>query len=101
MLQPSEFIKLSLAIWAGFILWRKQDLLGRWQHVFIPLIPVGFLAIGSVYAGDDLGTSMVLFLLLLGAMFFSGVRLRIFFLPLIVIIGAVMASRSRTSGGAR
>ena len=91
VIQPSEFIKLSLAIWAGFILWRKQDLLGRRRHVYIPLIPVAFLAIGSVYAGDDLGTSMILFLLLLGAMFFSGVRLRIFLLPLVAIIAAVAA----------
>ncbi|GAA4487394.1 putative peptidoglycan glycosyltransferase FtsW [Microbacterium panaciterrae] len=90
LLQPSEFIKLSLAIWAGFILWRKQDLLGRWQHVFIPLLPVAFLAIGSVYGGGDLGTSMVLFLLLLGTMFFSGVRLRIFILPMLLIAAAVL-----------
>ena len=41
VVQPSEFIKLALAVWAGFILWRKQELLGRWKHVFIPLIPVG------------------------------------------------------------
>ncbi|MGN8027044.1 FtsW/RodA/SpoVE family cell cycle protein [Microbacterium sp. 22242] len=87
--QPSELIKLSLAIWAGFILWRKQELLGRWQHVFIPLLPVAFFAIGSVYGGGDLGTSMVLFLLLLGTMFFSGVRLRIFILPMLVIAVAV------------
>ncbi len=90
VVQPSEFIKLALAIWAGFILWRKQDLLDRRRHVYIPLIPVAFLAIGSVYAGDDLGTAMVLFLLLLGALFFSGVKLRIFLLPLLVIMGAVV-----------
>ena len=90
VIQPSEFIKLSLAIWAGFILWRKQDLLGRWQHVYIPLLPVAFLAIGSVYGGGDLGTSMVLFLLLLGAMFFAGVRLRVILLPLLAIGSAVL-----------
>lgn len=90
VIQPSEFIKLSLAIWAGFILWRKQELLGRWQHVYIPLLPVAFLAIGSVYGGGDLGTSMVLFLLLLGTMFFAGVRLRVILMPLLVIGAAVL-----------
>ncbi|MDR2321307.1 MAG: putative lipid II flippase FtsW [Microbacterium sp.] len=90
VIQPSEFIKLSLAIWAGFILWRKQDLLGRWQHVYIPLLPVAFLAIGSVYGGGDLGTSMVLFLLLLGTMFFAGVRLRVILIPLLAIGAAVL-----------
>jgi cell division protein FtsW len=36
VVQPSEFIKLALALWAGFVLWRKQSLLGVWKHVFIP-----------------------------------------------------------------
>ncbi|MDQ4212960.1 putative peptidoglycan glycosyltransferase FtsW [Microbacterium capsulatum] len=90
LLQPSEFIKLALALWAAFILWRKEELLGRWKHVYIPLLPVGFLAIGTVYGGGDLGTSMVLFLLLLGTMFFSGVRLRIFILPMLAILAAVL-----------
>jgi len=90
VVQPSEFIKLALAVWAAFILWRKQDLLGRRRHVYIPLIPVASLAIGSVYAGDDLGTSIILFLLLLGTLFFSGVKLRIFLLPMLVIVGAVL-----------
>lgn len=90
VVQPSEFIKLALAVWAGFILWRKQDLLGRWKHVFIPLIPVGFLAIAAVLGGKDLGTSMILFLIILGALFFSGVRLRIFVLPLLISLVAVL-----------
>ncbi|GAB6858358.1 peptidoglycan glycosyltransferase FtsW [Microbacterium xylanilyticum] len=90
VVQPSEFIKLALAVWAGFILWRKQELLGRWKHVFIPLIPVGFLAIAAVLGGKDLGTSMILFLVILGALFFSGVRLRIFILPLLISLVAVL-----------
>lgn len=90
VIQPSEFIKLSLAIWAGFILWRKQSLLGSWKHVYIPLLPVAFLAIGSVYGGGDLGTSMVLFLLLLGTIFFAGVRLRVILMPLLLIGAAVL-----------
>lgn len=90
VIQPSEFIKIALAVWAGFILWRKQELLGRWQHVVIPLIPVGFLAIASVLGGKDLGTSMILFLVILGALFFSGVRLRIFVLPVLISLVAVL-----------
>jgi len=90
VVQPSEFIKLALAVWAGFILWRKQDLLGRWKHVFIPLIPVGFLAIAAVLGGKDLGTSMILFLIILGALFFSGVRMRLFILPLLISLVAVL-----------
>ncbi|KDA06329.1 cell division protein [Microbacterium sp. CH12i] len=84
--QPSEFLKLALALWVAYVLLRKRALLGVWRHVFIPVIPVGLLAIGTVIAGKDLGTTMVLVLILLGCLFFAGVKLRLFILP--VILGA-------------
>lgn len=87
--QPSEFLKLGLAIWVAFVLFRKRTLLTKWQHVFIPLVPVAGLAIASVLAGHDLGTAMILVLIVLGALFFSGVRLRIFVLPAIGAAAAV------------
>ena len=87
--QPSEFLKLGLALWLGYVLFRKQTLLGLWRHVFIPLVPVSALVIGTVMAGDDLGTAMILVLIVLGALFFSGVKLRIFILPLLAAAGAV------------
>lgn len=90
-LQPSEFLKLALALWVGFILYRKRTLLANWKHVFIPLVPVALLAIGTVLAGEDLGTAMILVLLVLGALFFSGVKLRIFILPVLVGIVGVFA----------
>lgn len=90
-LQPSEFLKLALALWVGYVLLRKQAMLGTWHHVFIPVVPVGAFAIGTVLAGKDLGTAMVLVLILLGCLFFSGVKLRLFIIPVILGIGAVLA----------
>lgn len=87
--QPSEFLKLALALWIGYVLFRKQTLLGSWKHVYIPLIPVGALVVGTVLAGHDLGTAMILVLVILGALFFSGVRLRVFILPAILAVVAV------------
>ncbi|MFV0372986.1 putative lipid II flippase FtsW [Microbacterium sp.] len=87
--QPSEFLKLAFALWLGYVLYRKHTMLGDWRHVFIPVVPVGALVIGSVLAGADLGTAMVLVLIMLGALFFSGVKLRIFVLPLILAAVAV------------
>jgi len=81
--QPSEFLKLALALWLAYVLFRKQTLLGLWRHVYIPLVPVAALVIATVLAGDDLGTAMILVLIVLGALFFSGVKLRIFILPVI------------------
>ncbi|MFT4230059.1 MAG: putative lipid II flippase FtsW [Microbacterium sp.] len=82
--QPSELLKLSLALWLGYVLFRKQTLLGLWRHVFIPAVPVTGLVIATVMAGHDLGTAIVLFLIALGALFFSGVKLRIFIIPLVL-----------------
>ncbi len=79
--QPSEFLKLALALWMGYVLYRKQTLLGLWRHVFIPVVPVGILVIATVMAGKDLGTAMIVAMLILGALFFAGVKLRIFILP--------------------
>ncbi|MFC4137408.1 MULTISPECIES: putative lipid II flippase FtsW [unclassified Microbacterium] len=86
-MQPSEFLKLALAIWVAFVLLRKQTRLNTWHQVFIPVVPVSALAIGTVVAGNDLGTAMVMVLIVLGCLFFSGVRLRLFILPL--LLGAV------------
>nr|WP_275445157.1 putative lipid II flippase FtsW [Microbacterium aurum] len=87
-MQPSEFLKVTLALWLGYVLYRKRTLLGLWRHVFIPVVPVGALVIGTVMAGHDLGTAMVLMAILLGCLFFSGVRLRLFLIPLILVVGA-------------
>lgn len=89
--QPSEFLKLALALWVAAVLLRKQARLGIWHHVFIPVVPVSALAIGTVVAGGDLGTAMVLVLVVLGCLFFSGVKLRLFILPLAAGVAGVLA----------
>ncbi|ALJ20811.1 putative lipid II flippase FtsW [Microbacterium sp. No. 7] len=91
-MQPSEFLKLSLALWMGFVLYRKRALLTSWKHVFIPVVPVGLLVIGLVAVGSqDMGTGMVIMAIMLGCLFFSGVRLRMFVLPLLIVLAGVAA----------
>lgn len=90
-LQPSEFLKLALCIWLGFILARKQGLLNSWRHLFLPTVPVAIVVIGSVLLGSDLGTAMILVLIVLGALFFAGVRLRMFIVPVALGVLAVAA----------
>ncbi|WP_417511263.1 putative lipid II flippase FtsW [Microbacterium sp.] len=90
-MQPSEFLKLALALWVAYVLLRKRALLGIWRHVFIPVIPVGLLVFGTVMAGRDLGTAMVLVLILLGCLFFAGVKLRLFILPVLLGVVGVIA----------
>ncbi len=87
--QPAEFLKLALALWLGYVLFRKQTLLGDWRHVFIPIVPVFALVAATVMGGKDLGTTMILVLVLLGALFFSGVKLRIFVLPALAAVAGI------------
>ncbi|MGL5858257.1 MAG: putative lipid II flippase FtsW [Angustibacter sp.] len=77
--QPSEALKLALVLWGAAVLSRKRPLLHRWAHVCIPLLlPVGALVLGLVLAGHDLGTGLVLLLILGGLMFAAGVPARMF-----------------------
>ncbi|MFT4306401.1 MAG: putative lipid II flippase FtsW [Microbacterium sp.] len=87
--QPAEFLKLTLALWLGLVLFRKRALLTGWKHVYIPAVPVAGLVMLTVMAGGDLGTVMILVLVLLGALFFSGAKLRVFVPPLLLGVGAV------------
>ncbi|MGM7671876.1 peptidoglycan glycosyltransferase FtsW [Microbacterium sp. A93] len=89
-MQPSEFLKLALALWIAYVLLRKRALLGTWKHVFIPVVPMAVMVLATVMAGNDLGTSMVLVLITLGCLFFSGVKLRLFILPLLAGAGGIL-----------
>ncbi|MDQ0423750.1 MULTISPECIES: putative lipid II flippase FtsW [Cellulomonas] len=85
--QPSEAVKLALVVWLAAVLSRKLRLLHEWQHALVPAVPVAGVAIGVVLLGHDLGTAMVMVLLVAGAMFVAGVPLRIF-----AVAGAVAAA---------
>lgn len=87
--QPSEAVKLALAIWLGMILAVKRDLLDDWRHLAIPLVPVVLVAVGLVVAGGDLGTTMVMLLLVFGAVWFAGIKLRYLLVPLALLAAVI------------
>jgi cell division protein FtsW len=60
----------------GWVLARKQVLLGDWKHVALPIAPVALVAIGFVLIGNDLGTATIMIGIVLGCLFFAGVKLR-------------------------
>jgi cell division protein FtsW len=82
--QPSELVKLALILWVSWILARKRNLLDDWKHVFLPIAPVAGVAIGLVLLGKDLGTALIMGMIVLGCLFYSGVRLRIIGVALVV-----------------
>ncbi|MBR7744417.1 putative lipid II flippase FtsW [Phycicoccus sp. BSK3Z-2] len=78
-IQPSEAIKVGLALAGGAILSRKRRHIASFGHVLVPyLVPVAALAIGAVVLGHDLGTVMILGAVVAGVLFAAGVPLRWF-----------------------
>jgi cell division protein FtsW len=89
LLQPSEAAKLALALWGADLLARKARLLHDWKHLFIPFVPVSGVVLALVLGQGDLGTSLVLFSLVLVLLFVVGVPMR-FFGALVVCVAALV-----------
>ncbi len=71
-LQPSEFMKVALAIFLGTVICRKLATSSRWLHICIPTMIASAIAIALVMAGNDLGTSLVLCLIIAAAFIVAG-----------------------------
>jgi len=85
--QPSELLKVALVLWCGVVLARKGPLLTQWQHVMVPVGVVAAGVLGLVLLGHDLGTGLVLMLVVAVMLFVAGVRVRMF-----VLAGAAAAA---------
>ncbi|MFT4245083.1 MAG: putative lipid II flippase FtsW [Micrococcaceae bacterium] len=88
--QPSEFAKFALCIWLpGVLAMNRKYLSDAWilfEKILVPSVPVILL----VLIGHDMGTSIVISLIIFGAIFVSGVPMRIF--TFIIGIGVVGAA---------
>lgn len=83
-IQPSEFSKIALIIWGAFILAKvERGEFLRNQGTGALITGFGFIAI-LILAGKDIGTVMVLTLILLGMLFISGERI-----PKLLLIGGI------------
>ncbi|WP_445286230.1 FtsW/RodA/SpoVE family cell cycle protein, partial [Arthrobacter sp. Hiyo1] len=63
--QPSEFAKFALVLWMATVLSVKAKLLDKWTHALIPVVPVSGAIITLIVLGHDLGTSLVVMLIML------------------------------------
>jgi len=86
--QPSEIVKLALALLGAAILTKKRLLIGQFRHVLVPYI-VPFVAIsgGLVLYGEDLGTVLILAAIVGAVLWSAGVRARYF-----AVAGAAFAA---------
>jgi cell division protein FtsW len=99
--QPSEFLKLALAVWLGSVLAAKRDRLSDVREVLFPGAVVALGAIGLVVAGHDVGTALILFALVAGALFAAGVPMWVFggagLLAAAAVAALAFSSENRTA----
>ena len=98
-IQPSELAKVALALWLGVVLGRKFTLLHDWKHALVPaVVPGALIVIALVLVGKDLGTALIIILLVAGALFVAGVPLRIFGVlaaGAVVVVGLLIRTDNR------
>lgn len=88
-LQPSEFAKLAVIIWAGHVYANKERRLSELHHVIMPVVPGIGLVTLLILLQRDLGTAMVLFAITLGLLWVVGAPAKLFALSASVIaVGA-------------
>ena len=87
--QPSEFIKLTVAIWLGVNLPEIINRVGPYSfRIFLSIFPVYGVAF-LVLLGGDLGTTIIIFAIIMGCIAFSGVADRVIILPTVAVTAVV------------
>ncbi|MDR8018477.1 putative lipid II flippase FtsW [Nesterenkonia aerolata] len=93
--QPAEFAKLALIVWAGSVLARKGTLVRQLHHAVIPVIFPGAASILLfIMIGRDLGTALIFGVIVAAVLFVAGTKLRYFVIAaslgvLAAIIGVI------------
>ena len=97
--QPSEFAKFFMILWASNQLARRE-LNGRFETNVMKLITPAFLIIlVLIMMGNDLGTASVIAMILAGLLFISGIKLKI--LGTITAFGALTLALLIVTSGYR
>lgn len=85
-IQPSEFAKLAMIVFAATVLHRKRRLLHEPWHLVWPFVPLSLVLLMLVLAGRDLGTGMVVAAILVLLLWFVGTPMKV--LAPIAAVGA-------------
>lgn len=88
--QPSEFSKLALIVWCGTVFHMKRGRLHEPAQLALPLIPLGGFLLALVLAGRDLGTGLIIGLILVLILWFIGTPMRVL-MPLGALAAALVA----------
>ena len=90
--QPSEAAKLALALYLGVALSQLRPRLTTAKQAIVPAGLVAALVVGLVLAGKDVGTGVVMILLVAAAYWTAGVPVRFFALGTAAVGGVVAIS---------
>lgn len=100
-LQPSEPAKLALALWCATVLERKRALIRNWKHALVPVLPLGGVILLLVMLGGDLGTAIILGMIMAAALFFAGAPMKMFtiagLLGIAGAFGAILLNSTRST----
>ncbi|MDO5735497.1 MAG: putative peptidoglycan glycosyltransferase FtsW [Propionibacteriaceae bacterium] len=89
--QPSEFAKLGLIIWAGAVWQTKRGRLHEVAQLLVPFIPGAGLLLALILAGRDLGTGIIVGIIIVSLLFFIGTSMRVLApAALVGITGAIL-----------
>ena len=100
--QPSELAKVGLVLAGAVIYANKSSRMPSLLHVVLPyLVPICTVVIGLILAGHDLGTALVVLVVVGAVLFVAGAPKRVFLLGGILAAAGVAAmvtqSTNRTS----
>jgi len=76
--QPSEFAKFLMILWAGYTLAKSERSGQIHSNVLVLITPAFFLCMILILAGNDLGSASVFGFILVGLLWVSGLKLRVF-----------------------
>jgi cell division protein FtsW len=94
-IQPSELMKLALAVYGADLVARREDARGpareQWRALVVPMLFILGIAGVLIYKQPDLGTAMVICCIAFAQLHAGGVRLRLLVATLgtVVAIGAI------------
>jgi cell division protein FtsW len=87
-LQPAEFLKVSLIMYMAWFVSNREHELEDPRRVLLPVLVVGGAALALVMLGRDLGTAIIIALIVFGTLVIAGAPLR----PLVqVFVGVAIA----------
>lgn len=98
-IQPSEFTKLSLIIFASKYLVNNEKCMGSFKKGVLPILCILFLVFGLIMLQPDFGTGMIIVMSIIGLLFVGGVDFKFFLkigvVGVIGIVGLIIAAPYR------